>query len=162
MSLTAFHYCWFSLNVFTSAIELLHVSLCLPWLLDFYHCLYGPMELLHVSHCLPWLLAVTHCLSDPMELLYVSHCFSLLLALSHCLHGCSACLSLSFIVAGSLSLSLRSNGVPTYPLLLLAFFNSLSQFHGVDASLSLSLQFNAVATCLALSPMVDCGPFWYN
>ena len=53
------------------------------------------MELLHVSQCLPWMLAVSHCLSSLMELLHVSHCLSLLLAVSHYLshcHGVAACL----------------------------------------------------------------------
>ena len=67
------------------------------------------MELLHVSHWLLWLLAVSHCLSSPMELLHVSHCLLLLLAISHCFsqhHGVAACLLLSLMVSGYLSLFL--------------------------------------------------------
>ena len=52
MSSTVSHYCWLTLTVFFSAIELLHVSNCLPWLLAVSHCISSPIELLHVSQCL--------------------------------------------------------------------------------------------------------------
>ena len=86
MSLTVSYYCWLTLTVSLSTMELLHVSYCLPWLPGFYHSLSGPMELLYVSNCLICLLAVSYCLSE---------CY-----------GFATCFSLSFIVAGCLSLSL--------------------------------------------------------
>ena len=120
-------------NCLSGPIELLAVSHCLPWLLAFSHCLFqchrvaaclslspivaalavshslfGPMELLHVSHCLSpiLLLAVSHCLSSPMEFLQVSQCLLCLLAVSHCLLcGCWLSLTVTYIVAGCLSLS---------------------------------------------------------
>ena len=53
-----------------------------------------------------WLLAVSHCLSGLMELLHVSHCLLWLLAVSHCLlYGCWLSLTVSYVVAGCLSLS---------------------------------------------------------
>ena len=51
MSLTVSYDLWLSLTVSTIAIELLHASYYLPWLLAVSHCLSSPMELLHVSHC---------------------------------------------------------------------------------------------------------------
>ena len=66
--------CWLSLTVSPSALELLHISHCLLWLLAVYHYLSDPMQLVHVSHCALLLLPVSHCLSDPMELLHDFHC----------------------------------------------------------------------------------------
>ena len=56
-SLSDFYGFWLSLNVCLCAMELLHVSHFLPWLLAASHCLSGPMEFLSFSHCLLWLLA---------------------------------------------------------------------------------------------------------
>ena len=63
MSLTVSYYCWLSLTVCPSALELLHVSNCLLWFMAVSHCLSGPMDLQHISHCLYWFLAVSQCLS---------------------------------------------------------------------------------------------------
>ena len=52
--------------------------------------------------------------SDPKELLHVSYCLSLLLTVPHCCHGVAACLSLSPMVVGCLSLFVQSHGVATY------------------------------------------------
>ena len=60
MSLTVFHGCWLSFTVNPSAIDLLHVSHCLPCLLAVSYIVSGLMEMLHVSHCLPWYFAVSH------------------------------------------------------------------------------------------------------
>ena len=77
MSLTLSHSFWLSFTVNYSAMNLLHVSHCLPSLLAVPQWLSGLMELLHFSQCLPWLLAVSHCLFGLMELHHVSHCLSL-------------------------------------------------------------------------------------
>ena len=93
VSVTALYVCLLSLTVCPSAIEFLHVSHFLLKLLAVSHCLSGPIELLHVSHCLLWLLVISHCLSE-------------------CL-GVTAYLSLSPIVFGCPSLSLRPHGNAT-------------------------------------------------
>ena len=95
-----------------------------------------------------------------MELLHVVHCLSFLLTVSHSLHGVAACLSVSPMVAGSLSHSLRSHGVATCLSLLLAVSHCLSQCRGVAGCfspspmvagcLSLSLRSYGFATCLLL------------
>ena len=64
MSLTVSLCCWLYLADSPSAIDLLHVSNSLAWLLSVSHCLSGLMEWLHVSHCLLLLLAVSHCHSQ--------------------------------------------------------------------------------------------------
>ena len=61
ISLTVYLFFWLYLTESPSAIELLHVSNCLTWLLAVSHCISGLMELLHVSPCLLLLLAVSHC-----------------------------------------------------------------------------------------------------
>ena len=63
-------------------MEMLHISNCLPWLLDFSP---GSMDSLHVSNCFLSLLAFSHILSFPMELLHFSQCLSFVLAVSCCL-----------------------------------------------------------------------------
>ena len=52
MSLTVSHCCWLYLTVSPSAMEFMHVSHYLLWLLAVCHSLYGLMELLYVSHYL--------------------------------------------------------------------------------------------------------------
>ena len=51
LSLTVSNCCCLSVTVYASAMELLHVSHCLSWLLAVPHHLSGPIELLHISHC---------------------------------------------------------------------------------------------------------------
>ena len=97
-------------------MELLHVSNCLQCLLDVSHCPCSGCMSLTVSYgC--WLsIAFSHCLSGPMKMLHGFHCHQWLLAVSHCLsqyYGVAACLLLSPIVAGCLSLSLQTHGVGT-------------------------------------------------
>ena len=53
------------------------------------------IELLHVSQCLLWLLAVSHCLSGLVEFIHVFYCLFRF-------HGVAACLSLSLVAAGCL------------------------------------------------------------
>ena len=87
-------------------MELLHFSHRLPWLLAVSLVPWSFYTSLTVSHCC--LLSLTVSLSD-MELLHVAQFLSLLLTVSHCLHGVVACLSVSPMVAGCLSLSLMSH-----------------------------------------------------
>ena len=107
----------------------LGVATCLSLVSMVVGSLSGPMELLHYSHRLPWLLAVSYCLSGPMELLYVSHCLIWLLAVSNSLssYWVAACLSMSLIVSGCLSLS---HSVPW------SFYMSPTIYHGCWLSLS--------------------------
>ena len=68
---------------------------------------------LTISH---WCLLSLAVFPNSMEFLHVSHCLYWLLAFSHFffqLPGVAACLSLSRIVAGCLSLTLRSHRVAT-------------------------------------------------
>ena len=137
MSLTVSYCCWLSLTISLSSMELLHISHFLPWLLAVSHSLTCPMELLHVFHCLLWLLAFSHCHTQ--------------------CHVLSACHKSSLMVAGCLSLSLRSHGVAGsedflhvyhFFLWLLAVSNSQFQRHGVAVCLPLS---PIVSGCLSLS-----------
>ena len=64
MSLTVSLCFWLYIADSPSAVELLHVSNSLTWLLAVSHCISGLMELLHVSPCLLLLLAVSHCHSQ--------------------------------------------------------------------------------------------------
>ena len=123
--------CYMSLTLPSSFMKFLHVFHYLLCFLAVSHSLSGLKEFRHFSHCRLWLLAFSNSLSDPMRLLHVSHCLSLLLAVSHSLHGVAACFSLS----------LRSHGVDTYLLSLLASSHCLSKC-------------NRVAACLSVSPMV--------
>ena len=121
MSFTVSYGCWLSLTV--SSIPWSHyVSLTVS------HCVSLPLTVslvlfscymclifagcLSLSHPVPWYYCMSHALfSSSIKLLHVLHYLLLFLAVSHCLyqcHGVSRCLSLSLIVAGSLSLSLRS------------------------------------------------------
>ena len=79
MSLTGSYGCWLSLTVFLSAIELLHVSHLLPWLLAVFS---SPMELLAVSVSpVRWSCYMSLTVSSiSMELLHVSLYLSWLLA----------------------------------------------------------------------------------
>ena len=153
-----------SLTVSSSSMDLLHVSHCLQCLLAVSRCTSGPMEMLYVSHSLLLVLAVCHCLSSPTELLYVSHFLLLLLAVSYRLsyrHGVDTCLSLSlgsYGVAACISVSLLFNGClsmsPWSCCMSLTVFNGC--WHSftvspVSCSCYMSL---IVAGCLSQSPLV--------
>ena len=117
MSLTVSYCCCLSLTVSYIAVS---------------HSLSSHIESLHVSHCLIY----RCCLLSPM----VAGCLPLspllLLAVSHCLlYGCWLSLTVSYIVAGFLSLSLWSRGVAS----------RLSLSPVISGSLSLS---SIVAGCL--------------
>ena len=132
------------------------------------HCLSSPLKLLHVSHCLLYcyLLSLTISLipCSCWLSLTLSHCFWLSLTVSfivpltvsYIVAGClslslwsqavAACLSLSPTVAGSLSLS---------PIWLLAVSHTIPLSLAVIHCLS---QCYFVAACLLLSPIVDALP----
>ena len=77
--------------------------------LAFSHCLSGPFELLAVSRCLPWLMAFPHCL---FQFQTVAACLSMSLMFAGYLslflwsYVVATCLSQSLIVAGCLSMCL--------------------------------------------------------
>ena len=133
MSITVSFGCWLSLTVSPTAMELLHISKCLPWLRAFTHCLTCLMKELHVSLCLLYLPAGSHC---------VSQC-----------HGVAACLPLSPLVAHCLSLSLPvlrrdcmcltvSYGCwisLTISPITWSYYMSLTVFHGCWLFLTVSL-----------------------
>ena len=134
MSLTASHCYWLSLTV---SMEFLHVSHSLLWLLNVSCCPSGPMELLHVSHCCCMSLTVS---PSAIELLYVSHCHFQL-------YGVAACLSLSPMFAGCLSLSLPLLWICC--MFLTVSSSSIELLHAPHCL----LWFLAVSHCLS-SPMV--------
>ena len=106
------------------------------------------MELLQVSRSLIWRIAVSYCHSGPIELRHVSLYLPLLLDISNCLSkflGFAACLLLSSMLSGCLSLSLRSRGVAT----------CLSLPTKVAGCLLISLCFNKVTAYLILSFIVS-------
>ena len=111
--------CLLSLLALSPCLSLCHgVAACLylpPLLAGFSHNLSCSMELLYVSYCLSWWLPASYSPYSPMELLDVSHRLMWLIAVSYCLSGLlsSGCLSMSPVVTGCLSLSLRSHRVAT-------------------------------------------------
>ena len=153
-------------------MELLHVSRFLPLLLAVCHYLSSLIELLAVSYCLPWVSQfysqchrVAMCLS-----FFVAGSLSLSLpVLLSCWLSLTECLSLSPIVANSISVSQTSHVVSasisqtpmvsaflslsTMDLLHVCYY--LPQLLAVSRNLS---QSHGVAACLSLSPTVACCP----
>ena len=101
MSVTVSHGCWLPLTVSPSAMELLYFSHFLLCSLGFSHCLF---QCNGVASCL----TVCYGLWPSLTVSTVPWCWYMSLILSS---SSAACLSLFLMVAGLLSLSIKSHGV---------------------------------------------------